>query len=112
MMVSVAKCTNCGSDAVHPTSARSAFWHDERLVVVEDIPALQCAGCGEQYYDDTTIVALDLLRGAGFDAGDARRHLSVPVFSLLDAFAAVPDAADNAQAVDDDATLPRARVAA
>lgn len=80
-----ARCTRCGADDVHPVQARTAFWHDERLVVVEDIPALQCARCGEQYYDEATIVALDLLRGRGFAAAEARRHVSVAVFSLLDA---------------------------
>ena len=93
-------------DAWREEAPDDQSWRGESA---EDIPALQCAGCGEQYYDDTTIVALDLLRGAGFDAGDARRHLSVPVFSLLDAFAALPR---DAQDVDEDATLPRARVAA
>lgn len=85
MTASLAKCTSCGADDVHPVQARSAFWHDGQLVVVEDIAALQCAQCGEQYYDDATIVALDLLRGRGFDPGAARGMLTVPVFSLEDA---------------------------
>lgn len=63
---------------------RSAFWHEGRLVVVEDIPALKCRRCGEQFYDDDTIVVLDLLRGRGFATG-ARTHVSVPVFSFRDA---------------------------
>jgi YgiT-type zinc finger domain-containing protein len=91
MTPSLAKCTSCGADDVHPAQARSAFFHDDRLVVVEEIPALQCAHCGEQYYDDATIVALDLLRGRGFDLGEARRMLSVPVFSLQGALAAIPE---------------------
>ncbi|HVZ42843.1 MAG TPA: type II toxin-antitoxin system MqsA family antitoxin [Ramlibacter sp.] len=91
MQLSVAKCTNCGAHDVHPTNARSAFWHDDRLVVVEDIPALQCAACGEQYYDDATIVALDLLRGTGFDPEAARRVMAVTVFSLEDALATAPE---------------------
>jgi len=85
MTASVARCTHCGADDVHAVQARSAFFHDDRLVVVEDIPALQCARCGEQFYDDATIVALDLLRGRGFEPAAARRHVSVSVFSLLDA---------------------------
>ncbi len=90
-MQSIAKCTTCGADDVHPVEARSAFWHDGRLVVVEDIPALHCSNCGEQYYDDTTVVALDLLRGAGFDPDDARRTMTVEVFSLMDAMAKTDD---------------------
>jgi YgiT-type zinc finger domain-containing protein len=63
---------------------RSAFWHDDRLVVVEDIPALVCGACAEQFYDDTTVVGLDLLRGEGFPAEKARGELRVPVFSFGD----------------------------
>jgi len=77
-------CANCGSAQLHLTRVRSAFWDSERLVVVEDIPALVCAGCGEQSYDDNTIVVLDLLRGEGFPQERARGELRVPVFSFRD----------------------------
>jgi YgiT-type zinc finger domain-containing protein len=77
-------CTNCGSADVHMSHVRSAFWQDDRLVVVEDIPALVCGACAEQFYDDTTVVGLDLLRGEGFPAEKARAELRVPVFSFGD----------------------------
>jgi YgiT-type zinc finger domain-containing protein len=63
---------------------RSAFWHGERLVVVEGIPALVCGACHEQSYADDTVVRLDMLRGEGFPAGKARAELRVPVFSFRD----------------------------
>jgi YgiT-type zinc finger domain-containing protein len=77
-------CSNCGGDDVRRAEVRSAFWHEDRLVVVQDIPALLCAGCGEQFYDDNTVVVLDLLRGNGFEAGEACAELRVPVFSFRD----------------------------
>lgn len=77
-------CTNCGSADVRTTRLRSAFWNDDRLVVVEDIPTVICVACGEQFYDDATVVRLDLLRGGGFPAIDARSELRVPVFSFGD----------------------------
>jgi YgiT-type zinc finger domain-containing protein len=77
-------CQHCGSTTLHAGSVRSAFWHGERLVVVEDIPALVCDACHEQFYDDLTAVRLDLLRGAGFPDLQAQRELRVPVFSLRD----------------------------
>ena len=89
---SVATCTSCGADAVEPVDASSAVWHDGRLVVVQDIPALRCSRCGEQYYDDATTVALDLLRGRGFDPDEALGHINVPVFSLMDAIDYAPEA--------------------
>jgi YgiT-type zinc finger domain-containing protein len=75
-------CTNCGSANVSASQVRSAFWQDDRLVVVEGIPALVCGACAEQFYDDTTVVGLDLLRGEGFPAEKARAELRVPVFSF------------------------------
>jgi len=77
-------CANCGSVNVRISHVRSAFWQDDRLVVVEDIPALVCGACAEQFYDDATVVGLDLLRGEGFSSGNARAELRVPVFSFAD----------------------------
>ena len=75
-------CERCGGNALRPQTVRSAFWHEDRLVVVEDIPALVCDSCHEQFYDDATVILLDLLRGQGFPAGQANRVLLAPVFSL------------------------------
>jgi YgiT-type zinc finger domain-containing protein len=79
-----ASCSQCGSSDLSTTTIRSAFWEGDRLVVIEDIPAIVCGSCGEQHYDDTTVVLIDLLRGDGFPADKARRQISVPVFSLRD----------------------------
>jgi YgiT-type zinc finger domain-containing protein len=79
-----ASCSQCGSSDLSTTAIRSAFWEGDRLVVIEDIPAIVCRSCGEQHYDDTTVVLIDLLRGDGFPADKARREISVPVFSLRD----------------------------
>jgi len=81
-------CSNCGSANVSASHVRSAFWQDDRLVVVEGIPALVCGACAEQFYDDSTVVGLDLLRGEGFPAEKARAELRVPVFSFGDRAAA------------------------
>jgi len=83
-------CTSCGRSNIRAAYVRSAFWHDDRLVVVEDIPALVCDACGEQSYDDNTVVVLDLLRGDGFPAEQAREELQVPVFSFRDRLASAP----------------------
>jgi YgiT-type zinc finger domain-containing protein len=84
---SSAVCPGCGSSDIGMTRVRSAFFHGDRLVVVEDIPALVCSGCNEQFYDDHTVVVLDLLRGDGFPEEDAREEISVPVFSFRDRLA-------------------------
>lgn len=84
MTTTLERCEQCGSANIGPDTVRSAFWHEDRLVVVEDIPALVCADCREQYFDDRTVVLIDLLRGAGFPPEQARGELRVPVFSLRD----------------------------
>ena len=79
-----ARCAHCDSPNIRQTHVRSAFWHDDRLVVVEDVPAMVCDACHEQFYDDHTMVVLDLMRGDGFPAEKARRDITVPVFSFGD----------------------------
>lgn len=75
-------CSQCGRAELRPETVRSAFWHDDRLVVVEDIPALVCGSCKERFFDDTATVLIDRLRGEGFPPDQARSELRVPVFSL------------------------------
>jgi YgiT-type zinc finger domain-containing protein len=75
-------CTLCGVAGVQPTLARSAFWNNDRLVVVEDIPALVCPNCHEQFFGDDVAMTIDLMRGGGFPVTEASKVLSVPVFSF------------------------------
>ena len=82
------KCTQCGGEDVRMDRVRAAFFEGERLVVVDGVPALVCSACGGQFYDDTTVVVLDLLRGAGFPQERAREEIRVPVFGFADALAA------------------------
>jgi YgiT-type zinc finger domain-containing protein len=63
---------------------QSAFWQDGKLVVLDDVPALVCDDCGEQFYDDNVVVQLDQLRGEGFPSQQAVRQVVVPVFSFAD----------------------------
>ncbi len=75
-------CQICRKAGLEEMLVQSAFWEGERLVVVEDIPALVCRGCGERFYDDETAIRLDMLRGTGFPAGRAARQMNVEVFRL------------------------------
>jgi YgiT-type zinc finger domain-containing protein len=80
-----ASCPTCENTNVRSASVRSAFWHDDRLVVIEDVPALVCDTCGEQFYDDATVLLIDRMRQKGFPLEDALRELRVPVFSCRSA---------------------------
>lgn len=52
------------------------------MAIVEDIPALVCGSCMEQYYDEDVSDALRQLIERGFPASEAARQVVVPVFSL------------------------------
>jgi YgiT-type zinc finger domain-containing protein len=74
-------CPQCEKE-MRSALVKSAIWHKERLVVVEDIPAYVCDSCVEQYYDPA---ATDLLRSwmaEDFASVEAVRELLVPVYSV------------------------------
>ncbi|MGE3507649.1 MAG: YgiT-type zinc finger protein [Vicinamibacterales bacterium] len=75
-------CPRCDGTAV-ATTVRTAIWRsDDSLAVVEDIPARVCDRCLEQWYDEDVSDALRVLMERGFPVGDAKKVISVPVFSL------------------------------
>ncbi len=83
-----APCPACDSTNTRHACVRSAFWHNDRLVVIEDVPALVCNTCGEQFYDDATVHMIDRMRANNFPPEDAFRELHVPVFSYSNAASA------------------------
>ncbi|MGO9173137.1 MAG: type II toxin-antitoxin system MqsA family antitoxin [Rhodomicrobium sp.] len=76
-----APCPACESTNTRHDYVRSALWQNERLFVIEDVPALVCNTCGEQFYDNAAVLLIDRLRATGFPPEDAVRELRVPVFS-------------------------------
>jgi YgiT-type zinc finger domain-containing protein len=76
------QCPQCGGVHLARHLVKSTFWHDDRLVLVEDIPAIVCADCGERFFDDATATLIDLMHGDGFPAERAMHHIEVPVFSF------------------------------
>lgn len=76
-----ALCPVC-NQRLTPMKVRTAIWQNDRLAVVEDIPALVCPGCTEQFYDDDVSDALRRLNESGFPESAADRMIQAPVFSL------------------------------
>lgn len=74
------ECPACLSTRLGPARVRSAYWNGHRLVLVDGVPALVCAECGERIYDDTAAQALEDMKGGGFPAAKAERYLQVPIF--------------------------------
>lgn len=67
-----------------PKTMRTAIWQGDRVAIVEDIPALVCGQCSEQFYDEPVSDALRRLAEDGFPAHAATSEIVVPVFSLKD----------------------------
>jgi YgiT-type zinc finger domain-containing protein len=63
-------------------TVKSAIWRDDRLFLVEDIPAQVCDSCIEQFYDQETSDALRRLTEDGFSSVEPKREILVPIFSL------------------------------
>jgi YgiT-type zinc finger domain-containing protein len=54
------RCKYCGFDT-REDFIRGAFWTSTGLVVVEDIPARLCEGCGEQFFAEETTQQIEKL---------------------------------------------------
>lgn len=74
-------CPNC-REPLATRRVQTAVWQGDRVAIVEDIPALVCGGCREQYYGDDVSDALRKLSERGFPESEAERTIRVPVFSL------------------------------
>ncbi len=74
-------CPACGG-AVARARVSTAFWEDEDLAVIRDVPALVCQSCRERYFEDDTVMRLDLMRARGFAGQGAVMRLSVPVYAF------------------------------
>jgi len=74
-------CPRCGGIMCSAT-VKTAIWRDDRLFVVEDIPAQVCDSCMEQFYDEETTDALRRLTEEGFSSLKPKKEVVVPIFSL------------------------------
>jgi YgiT-type zinc finger domain-containing protein len=74
-------CPRC-SQPMRPATVKTAIWRDDRVFLVEDIPARVCDSCMEQFYDEETSDALRRLTEEGFSSVEPNREILVPVFSL------------------------------
>jgi YgiT-type zinc finger domain-containing protein len=63
-------------------TVKTVIWQNDKLFVVEDIPAQVCGSCFEQYYDDSVTDALRRLTEDNFPAAEIKREELVPFFSL------------------------------
>ena len=74
-------CPRCG-EIMRSATVKTAIWRDDRLFVVEDIPAQVCDSCMEQFYDEETTEALRRLTEESFSSLKPKKKVLVPIFSL------------------------------
>jgi len=79
--LSAVACPRC-DEIMRSATVKTAIWRDDRLFVVEDIPAQRCDSCLEQFYDEETTDALRRLTEEGFSSLKPKRKVLVPIFSL------------------------------
>jgi len=74
-------CEYCGSDTCDDV-VKAALWGRRGWLVIEDIPARVCEGCGEQFYDEeTTRKIAKVIAGA---VAGAKEKIPVAVCSLAE----------------------------
>jgi YgiT-type zinc finger domain-containing protein len=45
------KCNFCGNKNFKETTVQYIYRHDNKFLIVNDVPCEQCEYCGEQYFD-------------------------------------------------------------
>lgn len=69
-----------------PTRAdrgRMTLWLQDDLVVIDDVPARVCGGCGETFYDDSIVAKVERLQTGG-DRPRAVETVQAPVYRWED----------------------------
>lgn len=75
------QCPECQS-STRSDIIRMSLFGTKGMVLIEDVPALVCEQCGEQYYDEETISKLNKLTAYDYPSEMAVGEIVVPVFSL------------------------------
>lgn len=72
-------CKYCGFDT-HEDVIKAAIWTNKGLIVVEDIPARLCDGCGEQFFEEEITQKIQNVLKCPLTK--AKRQIRVPVYFL------------------------------
>jgi len=85
----ILQCKYCGCNTNQSRRGRAstdevfikaALWTDKGLVVVEDIPARLCEGCGEQFFEQEVIRKIEQV--VTYPLAKVKQWIRVPVYSL------------------------------
>lgn len=74
------KCPYCGK-STYADIGRLTLTVNDRLVLIDDVPALVCKGCMEQFFGEEILSKVERLRGDGLTFAKPREVIEVPVYS-------------------------------
>ncbi|SDW10758.1 YgiT-type zinc finger protein [Nitrosomonas communis] len=66
------QCAFCGNKNLTLKTTRYLHQHDEKLLIVEGVPCLECDFCGEQYFE------IDILKRIEADHREIVEHRRQP----------------------------------
>ncbi|MFI3187796.1 MAG: type II toxin-antitoxin system MqsA family antitoxin [Methylococcaceae bacterium] len=52
-------CVFCGHKHLSSKSTRYIYQKDQQMLVVDNVPCLECTFCGEQYFDTTVLQKIE-----------------------------------------------------
>jgi len=73
------RCKYCGCET-NKDIIKAALWTNEGLIVIEDIPARLCEGCGEQFFEEE--ITQRIQQVITYPVSKAKRQIRAPVYSL------------------------------
>lgn len=79
------QCGRCAQSQLERQHIKTAVWREAKLMVVENIPALVCRACGEEFIGPETAAGLQRMCQNGEGTAGLVSRLTVPVidFSVL-----------------------------
>ena len=74
------KCSFCGNINFKNTTVQYIYKHDNRLLLVNNVPCEECEYCGEQYFEANTLKKIEKdFNELYFSGKTALKQITVPV---------------------------------
>jgi YgiT-type zinc finger domain-containing protein len=79
------KCNFCGNKNFSEKKVQYVYKHDDRFLIMNNVPCEQCDFCGERYYKADALKKIEGDFFAIYQAGKtAKRELTVPVEEFVE----------------------------
>lgn len=75
-------CCRCAQSQLERQHVKTAVWREAKLMIVENIPALVCPACGEEFIGPETAAGLQQMCQNGESIVGLVSRLIVPVFDF------------------------------